>query len=54
MDLFEVTDRTIERHIKTFSDELKHNGYQVLRGSKLNKFKELLSGTDIGDGTKTP
>ena len=36
MDLFEVSDSTIERHIKKFSDELKHNGYQVLRGSKLN------------------
>ena len=53
MDLFEVSDRTIERHIKKFSDELKHNGYQVLRGSKLNTFKELLSGTVTDDGTKT-
>ena len=54
MDLFEVSDSTIERHIKKFSEELKHNGYQVLRGSKLNTFKELLSGTVTDDGTKTP
>jgi hypothetical protein len=53
MDLFEVSDSTIERHVKKFSDELKHNGYQVLRGKKLSIFKELLSGTVTDEGTKT-
>lgn len=53
MSLFEVSDSTIDRHIKKFSDELQQNGYQVLRGGKLNKFKSLLSGTVTDDGTKT-
>jgi len=53
MDLFEVSERTIERYIKNFSEELKNNGYQVLRGAKLKLFKELVFGTVIDGGTKT-
>jgi len=51
--LYDVTDRTIERYLASHADELKSNGYQVLKGKKLKEFKELLSGTDINDGTKT-
>lgn len=53
MMLYEVTDRTIERYLSSHGEELKSNGYQVLRGSKLKEFKELIHGTDINDGTKT-
>lgn len=53
MALFEVTDRTIERYLASHGDELKSNGYRILRGIKLKKFKELGNGTDINDGTKT-
>lgn len=53
MMLYEVTDRTIERYLSSHGEELKSNGYQVLRGSKLKEFKELVHGTDINDGTKT-
>lgn len=53
MALYEVADRTIERYLASHADELKSNGYQVLKGKKLKKFKELLAGTDINDGTKT-
>lgn len=35
MALYEVTDRTIERYLSGHGEELKSNGYQVLRGSKL-------------------
>lgn len=51
--LFEVTDRTIERYLASHEDELKSNGYRVLKGKKLKEFKELANGTDINDGTKT-
>ncbi|EKO3456643.1 DNA-binding protein [Vibrio fluvialis] len=51
--LYDVTDRTIERYLSSHADELKSNGYQVLKGKKLKEFKELMSGTDINDGTKT-
>lgn len=53
MALYEVTDRTIERYLASHGDELKNNGYQLLRGTKLKQFKALDYGTDINDGTKT-
>jgi len=53
MALFEVTDRTIERYLASHGDELKSNGYRLLRCVKLKRFKGLGHGTDINDGTKT-
>ena len=53
MSLFEVGDATIERYISMYGDELKSNGYQLLRGSKLKEFKNLLYGTLTNEGTKT-
>lgn len=53
---FEVDIRTIERYISTFSNELKNNGYEVLRGARLKNFKQAYVehfGTDINVGTKT-
>lgn len=52
---FDVEVRTTERYIGAFSDELKENGYEVLRGSRLRDF--LLAykahvGADIYVGTK--
>ena len=53
MTMYDVSDRTIERYLVSHGEELKSNGYQLLRGNKLRKFKELAHGTDIDDGTKT-
>ena len=53
MALYEVADVTIERYLSSHGDELKSNGYQVIRGAKLKKFKSLASGTLINEGTKT-
>ncbi|MDF9400614.1 DNA-binding protein [Vibrio sp. 1180_3] len=53
MELFEISERTIERYLASHADELKNNGYQILRGSKLKEFKALSYGADIDDGTKT-
>lgn len=53
MALYEVADVTIERYLSSHGDELKSNGYQVIRGAKLSKFKDLASGTLINEGTKT-
>jgi hypothetical protein len=53
MALYEVGDRTIERYLASHADELKNNGYRLLIGKKLKKFKDLAYGTDIDDGTKT-
>ena len=53
MALYEVADATIERYLSSHGDELKSNGYQVIRGAKLKQFKSLASGTLINEGTKT-
>ncbi|KDE38452.1 MAG: hypothetical protein ACK4L8_11775 [Nitrincola lacisaponensis] len=53
MAMYDVADRTIERYLVSHREELKNNGYQLLRGNKLRKFKELVYGADIDDGTKT-
>ena len=51
--LFDVSDATVERYISNHGEELKANGYQLLRGKILNEFKELADGTLIDEGTKT-
>jgi hypothetical protein len=52
MSLFDVSDSTIEKYIASHSEELKANGYQLLRGRKLSEFKFLYDGTVIDYGTK--
>ena len=39
-EIFDVSVATIERYLSTHGDELKVNGYLVLRGQKLKDFKE--------------
>lgn len=51
--LFDISDATVERYISSNGDELKVNGYQLLKGKKLKEFKELYDGTLIDEGTKT-
>ena len=53
MELFDISDATIERFLADHSDELRRNGYRVLKGQKLKYFKELAYGTLINEGTKT-
>jgi hypothetical protein len=36
---FEVTTRTIDNYLERFGDELRKNGYELLRGNRLNLFK---------------
>ena len=50
-----VDVRTIERYIASFSDELRLNGYEILRGKRLKEFVSAYInqfGTDINVGTK--
>ena len=39
---FQVTSRTIDNYIEKFRDELRQNGYEVLRGNRLKDFKKHL------------
>ncbi len=36
---FEVTPRTIDNYLSKFDQELKQNGYEVIRDNRLNTFK---------------
>lgn len=40
-EFYEVDVRTIKRYVENFEQELGHNGYAVLKGTKLKEFKEL-------------
>ena len=55
-EFFEVDTRTIERALEQNSEELGQNGYDVIRGKRLQAFKLAISEqfvTDIDVGTKT-
>jgi len=46
---FEVTPRTIENYIKKYGEELRQNGYEVLRGKRLKTLKLAISGMDVNE-----
>lgn len=48
--ILDVDERTIERYIEKYSDELKRNGYRVLRGNSLKNIK-LAHGGDTNVAT---
>ncbi|MGC4127975.1 MAG: DNA-binding protein [Bergeyella sp.] len=49
-DFYEIDVRTVKRYLENYEDEIKHNGYSVLKGTKLKEFKvlfgHLISGND--------
>lgn len=51
--LYDVSESSIEKYLVSHADELKVNGYTLLRGKKLKEFKKSLDGTVINYGTKT-
>jgi hypothetical protein len=53
MELFDISEATIERYLTTHADELKANGYNLLKGKNLRDFKEIAHGTLMAEGTKT-
>jgi hypothetical protein len=53
VEMFGVSDSTIEKYLASHSTELSANGYTVLRGQKLRDFKASMDGTVTDYGTKT-
>lgn len=51
-EFFEVEERTIERYVEKFADELKHNGYVLTKGKTLKELK-LQFAHVINVGSKT-
>ena len=54
MALFEVSDATVERYVSNHGEELKANGYQLLKGKNLKEFKDLVDVSLINEGNKAP
>lgn len=55
-DFYSIDERTIERYLAKYSDELRDNGYDLLRGKRLKEFLAELKkefGNDIDVATKT-
>lgn len=51
---FYLVDRaTVNRYLSQFENELKHNGYEVLKGKKLKEFKNQF-GYMLEEGSKAP
>jgi hypothetical protein len=46
-DFLEVTTRTVDNYLERFGDELAQNGYEVIRGKRLQDLKLRLSESDV-------
>ncbi len=53
VEIFGISESTIEKYLTSHSEELSANGYKVLRGQKLREFKDATDGTVTDYGTKT-
>jgi hypothetical protein len=51
-EFYEVDISTIDRYLSSYSEELSHNGYILLRGNKLKEFKKSF-GHLINEASKT-
>ena len=52
-DFYLVDRATINRYLNQYENELKHNGYEVLKGKKLKEFKNQF-GHILEEGAKAP
>lgn len=46
---FEIDERTIERYLEANEEELKINGYEVLKDKRLKEFKFLVKDIEVSD-----
>ena len=51
-DYFEISISTVDRYLEQYSDELRHNGYVLIKGKRRKDFK-LQFGHIINEATKT-
>lgn len=51
-EFYAIDERTLERYLETYGDELKHNGYILCKGKKLKEFKlHFLPVINVGKNT---
>jgi hypothetical protein len=54
IEIFGVSESTIEKYLASHSEELSANGYKVLRGQRLREFKALMDVSVTDYGNKAP
>jgi hypothetical protein len=54
IEIFGVSESTIEKYLASHSKELSANGYKVLRGQRLREFKALMNVSVTDYGNKAP
>jgi hypothetical protein len=53
INYFSIEERTIDRYLNQFTDELSQNGYEVLTSFRLRQFKDLhVTDINVGDMSK--
>ncbi|XLS28638.1 DNA-binding protein [Flavobacteriaceae bacterium M23B6Z8] len=63
-DFYKIDNRTIERYLEQYKNELSENGYEVIDGKRLKDFKDVIAkyyennndvtDIDVGDIVKAP
>ena len=48
-DFFEIDERTVKRYLSDYENEIKDNGYEVLRSKRLKNFTLTLKDNDVSD-----
>ncbi|MEL7352896.1 MAG: DNA-binding protein [Cyanobacteria bacterium P01_A01_bin.116] len=54
VEVFNISESTVEKYLASHTDELSANGYTVLRGRKLREFKALSNVSVMNYGNKAP
>jgi hypothetical protein len=53
-NLLQIDERTIDRYIENHKDEITQNGYTILKGLELKKFKEYVGDIHVADISRAP
>lgn len=54
VQIFDISDSTVAKYLAAYTDELKNNGYRILKGQKLRDFKSLSDVSVINYQDKSP
>lgn len=53
-NLLQIDERTIDRYIENYKDEISKNGYTILKGFELREFKEYVGDIHVADISRAP
>jgi hypothetical protein len=53
-NILQIDERTIDRYIENHKDEITQNGYTILKGLELKKFKEYVGDIHVVDISRAP